>query len=298
MANHTPKLALVCGLLGCARPPLPADGGTTTSQSSTVAGSESTGGGESSESSGTESTGESTDATTSDFVPPPFDFFDDSPCDPYAQDCPEGEKCVPYGSTGGNWDSHKCVPVLGDQEPGEPCHYDGGIEATDDCDATSLCWDVMDVDGELIGTCAPFCTGTPDDPQCPDFPGCIEYSCLTAGNSTVNICIPTCDPLAQDCSAGLGCYWVNDDFHCIFTTDDFPIGEVCETVNDCVVGSTCAAFELLPDCAGGSCCTPFCDPAALVDSCPGLLPGTSCVLFEEPTVLQPDCAVGRCLAPP
>ena len=58
------------------------------------------------------------------------------------------------------------------------------------------------------------------------------------------------------------------------------------------------ASELLPNCAGAACCTPFCDPTALVDSCPGLLANTSCVPFDEANALQPDCNVGRCLGPP
>jgi hypothetical protein len=294
MANRTHTLALVCGLLGCAPPTLPADAaGTTTSQSSTVAGSESSSGGES-ESSGTESTGESTEATTSDFVPPPSDFGDGQECDSYAQDCPEGDKCVPYLRNGGDWE-YKCVGVLGDQMPGEPCHADGVLEATDDCDATSFCWDVMDNKGEWIGVCAPFCTGTSDDPECPESSGCADYSCLIANSPTPNLCVHTCDPVLQDCAAGTACYWANNGFNCIFTADNLAIGEVCEAINDCVVGSNCVASELLPACAGAACCTPFCDPAALVDSCPELLVGTSCVLFEDQFG---DCTVGRCLAPP
>jgi hypothetical protein len=76
--------------------------------------------------------------------------------------------------------------------------------------------------------------------------------------------------------------------------DDLPVGEVCEVINDCVGGSNCAESELLPDCAGAACCTPFCDSAALVDPCPELLAGTSCAAFD----VQGDCAVGRCLAAP
>jgi hypothetical protein len=202
---------------------------------------------------------------------------------------------VPYASAGYNWDSNKCVLVLGDQEPGEPCQYGGIVEATDDCDATSFCWDVMDVDGEAIGTCAPFCTGTADDPQCPDLPGCLDSSCLIIRDSSINFCVPSCDPLAQDCGPGLACYWANDGFNCIFTTQDLPIGEVCGFVNDCVGGTVCTESELLPNCAGSACCTPFCDPAALVDPCPELLAGTSCQMF----LYAPEgCTVGSCLAPP
>jgi hypothetical protein len=281
-------------LLGCGPPKLPADGGTTTSQSSTVvAGSESSDS-ESSGSSESDSSSESTDATTTFQFVPEYDFVGDGDCDSFAQDCPEGEKCVPYSSTGSNWDANKCVLVLGDQEPGEPCHYSDVVTATDDCDATSFCWDVIDVDGENIGTCAAFCTGTADDPECPDLPGCADLSCLINGDSSINLCVSTCDPLAQDCGPGLACYWANNGFNCIFTTQDLPIGEECGYINDCVGGAVCTESELLPACAGAACCTAFCDLAALVDPCPDLLEGTICVEFDVPD----DCAVGRCLAPP
>src|SRR5262245_29604034 len=57
--------------------------------------------------------------TTMGFVPM-TDTMAVSECDPWAQDCPEGEKCVAYGSTGGNWDANKCVLVTGDGQQGDP----------------------------------------------------------------------------------------------------------------------------------------------------------------------------------
>jgi hypothetical protein len=59
----------------------------------------------------------------------------------------------PYGSTGTEWDAHKCVPVTGDQALGEPCTWGGIIEATDDCDSTGVCWDLREVDGQFVGSC-------------------------------------------------------------------------------------------------------------------------------------------------
>jgi hypothetical protein len=296
MATRRRLVLVLAALLGCGPPKLAADdGGTTTSQSSTIAGSESSTSESESSGSESESSSESTDATTFEFVPE-FDIVGDGDCDSYAQDCPEGEKCVPYSSTGGIWDANKCVPVLGEQEPGEPCHYSDTVSSTDDCDATSFCWDVMDVDGEWIGTCASFCTGTADDPQCPDAPGCADASCLINGDSSINLCLPSCDPLAQDCNPGLACYWAGNDFNCIFFTQNLPIGEVCGFINDCVGGAVCTASELLPNCAGENCCTPFCDTAALVDPCPELLEGTSCQVFLDSP--EEGCAVGSCLAPP
>jgi hypothetical protein len=179
---------------------------------------------------------------------------------------------------------------MGGQAPGEPCWYGGVVEATDNCDETSMCWDVMDVDGEAIGICMPFCTGTPDNPECP--PG---SSCLI-GN-TINICIPGCDPILQDCGPGLACYWEGLSFSCIFTTRDIPPGEPCGYINDCAAGSGCVSAELLPSCAGSGCCSRFCNLEQGDQQCESL-PGSSCVAFflagEEPPGFE---HVGMCMLP-
>jgi hypothetical protein len=195
------------------------------------------------------------------------------PCDTFAQDCPEGEKCVPYASSGDVWDDSKCVPVLGDQAMGEPCTYDGAAEGTDDCDATSLCWGVDENDQ---GTCHAFCMGTPDTPECPPM-----TECSVSGSGVINLCLPNCDPLLQDCNEGAGCYWANVTFNCIFTVrEGIPIGEPCGYINDCVPGSMCVDGSVLPDCAGSACCTSFCD-VTLGDAQCDVLPGTVCVAFFE-----------------
>ncbi len=54
-----------------------------------------------------------TTGPTLTFVPEPDQLIINE-CDPFAQDCPDGEKCVPYGSTGANGndtdqrDARKC----------------------------------------------------------------------------------------------------------------------------------------------------------------------------------------------
>jgi Mg-chelatase subunit ChlD len=121
--------------------------------------------------------------TSLSFVPS-ADFAGVSECDPFIQDCPEGEKCVAYASTGGNFDANKCVPVTGSGMPGEACSYGGVVEATDDCNDIAYCWDVMDMMGALEGTCTQFCGGSPDAPQCP-----VGYECLIAYDGSVNLCI-------------------------------------------------------------------------------------------------------------
>jgi hypothetical protein len=183
---------------------------------------------------------------------------------------------VAYASSGAGWDALKCVPVLGDQAIGEPCVYAGMVEATDDCDAGSSCWDVEEVDGELLGYCRAFCLGSEDDPICP-----AGSTCAIAGDSIPTYCRPFCDPLAQDCEEGTACYWATDSFQCVFTTQDIPVGQPCGFVNDCAAGLICDATEDLPACVGSACCTAFCDLEVGDAACEAALPGSECVPFYE-----------------
>ena len=240
-------------------------------------------------------TGEPPTTASSDtaFFVPRLDVSTVEDCDMYEQDCPEGEKCVPYASTGSVWDGYKCVPILGDQAPGEPCTYGGVVDATDDCDATSHCWDVMDVDGEAIGTCMVICTGNYDEPECPPMSDCLIR------NFSANVCIPTCDPIIQDCGEGLACFWANGNFNCIFTTQDIPAGQPCGFINDCAAGLLCLAAEAVPGCEGVACCSGFCDLNLGDGPCEALLPGTVCAsFFEEGMAPAGYEHVGLCLLPP
>lgn len=212
-------------------------------------------------------------------------------CDPWAQDCPEGEKCVAYADDGGGvWNSNKCVPVMGDGAAGDDCTWNGILEATDSCDAGTVCWDVQDLDGELIGVCTPFCDGTVDDPICGP-----ESECLIANEGTINLCIETCDPLLQACSDGLGCYWGGNNFQCIFQSgSNIPTGDPCGFINDCEPSNFCAAAEALPSCNGSACCAAFCDLSDPV--CP--IQGTECApFFEEGQEIPGLEDVGLCIQP-
>lgn len=210
-------------------------------------------------------------------------------CDPWAQDCVEGEKCVPFSDNGSNWNANKCVLVSGDGQPGDTCTWDGITVATDSCGADSHCWDVMDVDGQLQGTCAAFCSGSVDNPSCGP-----ESACLIANEGAINLCIATCDPVAQDCGAGLGCFWGGDEFQCIFTAGDIMGGEPCGFLNDCAPGHLCAGADVLPACAGTACCTPFCD--LTTPDCGD--PATECsAFFEEGTAPPGYESVGVCVMP-
>jgi hypothetical protein len=226
------------------------------------------------------------DGTTGVFVPED-DIGGVSSCDPWAQDCPDDEKCVAYASAGGTWDANKCVPVGGDGQAGDPCMYTGAVESTDDCGVDSWCWDVS---AENVGTCTSFCTGSPDSPTCG--PG---TACSIANNGSINLCLLACNPLLQDCPVdGTSCFWDGGNFVCANATQDIPAGEPCGFINDCVGGTICLAPESFPSCNGASCCGEFCD---LTDpTC--TIAGTECTAFFEEGTAPPGYEdVGVCVVP-
>jgi hypothetical protein len=279
---HRTLTTLAMLLVGC-WPPLPSLGDEAGETTET---------GEESTDEASTTTEESTDEAspeddTSDdgatFVP----FTDLRPglnlCDPFDHDCPRGEKCMPYAESGDTWDAYKCVPILGDQQPGEPCTWNGVYVATDDCDATSMCWD---------GECAPFCMGTADAPECP-----AGSFCLLTSEFSPTVCVSHCDPVLQDCGEGLGCYWDDTAFNCIFTTDDIPTGEPCGFINDCAAGNVCADAATLPECASSECCADLCNLLLGDEQCSE--PGTACIPFYDEGETPPgDEHVGICILPP
>lgn len=247
-------------------------GSTTTAET----GTSDTGSAATSTETDTSDTADDSSITSGSFYAGPSPNVDiPADCDPFPQDCPDGEKCVPYASTGSNWDANKCVPIQGDGQPGDPCMFGGIGEATDDCGATSFCWDVMDVDGEAIGVCTEFCQGTPDDPICS-----MGTDCLIANDGSISLCISSCDPLLQECGPGLACFWANNEFSCIFTSLDLPPGEPCQFINDCAGGLLCMDAEVMPSCAGEECCASFCSLAAPM--CPQM--GTECTAFFDANI--------------
>lgn len=234
-------------------------------------------------------TGDPSTTTGPGFIP---DVEEIAPsCDPFMQDCPDGEKCVPFADGDVTWNSNKCVPVSGDGQPGDSCIYGGATLGTDDCGADSICWDVQDVDGQAIGVCTSFCEGSADAPLCG-----AETSCLIANEGSITLCVATCDPLLQDCAAeGLGCYWANTEFNCVVATDGILPGDVCGYINDCEIGNLCASGDALPSCAGSACCTPFCELGAADCSA---VPGTECASFFEEGLAPPGYeSVGICVLP-
>lgn len=214
-----------------------------------------------------------------DHVPPGFLNPNDGGgvsihCSLWNEDCPPGEKCMPYANAGGqSWNATRCVPIAPDPaQPGEPCTVEGsGVSGFDTCDFHSMCWDV-NVE-TLEGTCVAMCIGTESAPACAE----ADHYCSVNAEGTLTLCLPFCDPLAQDCEAGDACYAVSGGYLC--APDASGEGGTpyspCEFLNGCDPGSIC---EPSPGCAGSSrCCVPYCSLSE--PDCPAT---TACIPVFEP----------------
>lgn len=207
-------------------------------------------------------------------------------CDVYAQDCPVGERCGLW-LDGGDLGT-RCMELV--PEPagkGQPCHYEGELDGSDDCDIGLTCWD-LDPDGN--GVCIAMCSGDVSNPTCAD-PNdvCVGKDFL--------FCFPRCYPLDDNCPAGCGCYPSNDELGCFpdASGDMGVYGDPCELVNVCDPGHVCLAASAIPDCDGPvGCCAPFCDLD--VGDCPE---GLDCVpWFEEGSAPPWYEDLGACMLPP
>ncbi len=207
----------------------------------------------------TSSSGEAEDTgfETAAFIQNPDGGWHSYECDEWDQDCPPGEKCTMWANDGGaSVNATKCVPVVDDPvADGAPCSYEGSLySGLDECDIGSFCFPADIRTGE--GTCTAFCDGSWSDPYCAS----PDHVCSVS--SSLAICLPSCDPLLQDCAAGEGCYELYlDGFACApdASGEGGEFGDPCEFLNACSVGLSCEAAETVPGCKSGSCCTPFCD---------------------------------------
>lgn len=219
-------------------------------------------------------------------------------CDQYEQDCPPGQKCMPYGFEDSNtWDATKCTPLAEDPRAvGEPCTVvDSPLSGIDDCEIGSMCW-FVDVETNT-GTCVAFCVGGANNPTCEN--EC--ESCVISDASVLILCLPHCHPLQSDCRRGAGCYPVDGGFRCVTDAGgrEGARGEACQFINVCDPGLFCAPGDAVPGCTDDGCCAAFCDLAAQ-DPCPDAAPGVECVPWYDaaPPAGCSDLAnVGACLLP-
>jgi hypothetical protein len=221
-------------------------------------------------------------------------------CDVWTDDCPEGEKCMPWANDGGNaWNATRCSPL--DSNPGQigdECTVEGsGVSGIDTCGPRMMCYYV---DSETnTGSCVGFCDGTPNAPTCGS--GSI---CTIVNDGVLTLCRPECDPLLQDCTGNAACLQAtgSQGFTCIIDAsgDSGLAGDPCEYINACDAGLYCGAAEGVPGCTGTTgCCSEFCDLTAMdpASSC-SLGGGQDCVAWFEEGSAPPDLDhVGVCAIP-
>ena len=272
------------------------------------------------EATGSSSTGaEATVTSGSSTTARPPDVPDDchpelyGECDPWCQDCPEGEKCLPYADDGGfTWNATRCSPIAPDPKaPGEPCSApEGPFGGIDDCDKGLMCWNV-DPD-TYNGTCAAQCRGTPDAPECDD----LASFCVIGDEGVLQVCLSWCSPVTlSNCGPGDTCILAGQnllmastkpipyapetvEFQCILDDDEVGTqGHLCQYVGGCDPGLACVDATLVPGCdpnAAPGCCTAWCSLSA--PECPD---GTVCTKLLEPhPELPPEFDdLGLCLSP-
>lgn len=216
-----------------------------------------------------------------------------SECDVAAQDCPSGEKCVPWANDGGNvWNATRCSPIPEDPAGlGEPCVAEGSpVSGIDDCELGALCFGVDP--RTLQGTCTALCnTGDPDS--------CGDEVCMAYDDYQPYVCVPRCDPLdPATCTAEETCRPLGDDVVCVPTVT-LPQGLPCGAAEQpCAADQACVWADELASCDDAECCRPWCDLTAPDPDLPcTAVPGEACRPFLDapPTGFE---HVGVCGLPP
>lgn len=141
---------------------------------------------------------------------PDRDGGDPIECDVFAQDCPKGEKCMPWGMDDVNWDAARCSPLDPNAlDVGDECTQEGPpTSGIDNCGVTDICWNV-DTETNL-GECFSLCEGTSRSPVC-EVPG---TSCVFLYEGVLPLCAVECDPMMPVCPDGEQCVAVAEAFLC------------------------------------------------------------------------------------
>jgi hypothetical protein len=217
-------------------------------------------------------------------------------CDIWNEDCPEGQKCMPWDNMGGadTWNSTTCSDINGmPGQKGDECTVEGSsTSGIDTCDKHLLCWYVNDMN---VGTCIDMCSGSEEAPTCPD-----GAKCDVSNNGSLILCLMTCDPLVQSCPEGQICFFDGvDEFICDFDAsgDEGQYGDACAYINVCDYGLFCADQASVPDCASGDgCCSPYCNLME-PNTCPGA-PMQECVPWYTEGAAPPGQEnIGACAIP-
>ncbi len=227
-------------------------------------------------------------------APPGYEAHCTWECDIWQQDCPRGEKCMPWSNDGGSaWNAVRCSPIAEDPAVvGESCTVEGsGVSGLDNCELGAMCFYVDSETNE--GLCVGMCTGSPDEPVCD-----AGSQCLVSGEGTLALCLPTCNPLNDDCAEGLLCTpnAFGPNFGCI-TQVDFPVadGQPCDAPNECATGLVCLSGDVT-GCDSVGCCAAFCNVSDGDPNPACVQEGQSCVSWYEKGQAPPGYEdVGVCI---
>jgi hypothetical protein len=209
-------------------------------------------------------------------------------CDTFAQNCPGGEKCMPWADDGGNsWNATRCSPIADDPGAiGDPCTVEGSaVSGIDDCELGAMCFGV---DGDTqMGHCIEQCSCNEVTPVC----NTPNTSCVITNQGVLALCLPVCNPLDPEaCESGSGCFGAGDLFHCAPDASGAggAPGDECSFLNACDPGSFCASPASVPGCAGSvGCCSSLCPLSGVADC----LDGQNCVAWFGDGA--PDACLGE-----
>lgn len=250
---------------------------------------------------GTEGGAESGDDGPGGFIDNPDGGGVTNECNQWIQDCPAGEKCMPWANDGGtSWNATRCTPLgPNPAQIGDTCTVEGsGVSGIDDCALGAMCFYVDPKTN--TGNCVGMCLGTPDAPQCDP-----NQLCSNTNDGVLTLCFPECDPLLQDCVEGGTCVFAygSEGFGCSLDASGSAglAGEPCEYINVCALGLFCADAATVPNCAGAiGCCSEYCDLTAPDPSaaCTFAADGQECLPWFEEGTAPPDYEhVGACVLP-
>ncbi len=146
----------------------------------------------------------------------------DGACNPVVQDCGPGFKCGfvlddPMSGLG-----HTGCAVDGTAPLGEACTSPTVAGTSDTCAAGGSCYQSI---------CREICTTVSDT--------CSEGSCVPFNDIDFDMCLPNCDPIAQDCPGDDACYLLTSGSVCAGVFMDAQPGEPCTAANGCTAGAGC-----------------------------------------------------------
>jgi len=219
------------------------------------------------------------------------------PCDPYAQDCPMGMKCNPFGDYQLGYHGFGCFEERPDPVgPGEECTNFGDLfDGVDNCQKGSYCeYDAI----FMRERCVELCGCSPETPTCSDGRVCGEVG----DTFKLAVCYTICNPLQPTaCAEGQVCVSAANAAPHFICADKIPEANgnyqwPCVYQNGCEPGLSCESTLDVPGgCMSGSprCCIPLCDEAD--PQCPD---GLGCIdYFAGLGQTAPTCLedVGVCL---